>query len=113
MPGCRHFMQDHNISGGSLAVTHGSRLMLGRGYTYSEDPEDLVIQPDSRFRLGSITKSITAMAVMHLVQSGQLSLDQQVFNLIDMPTPLDDRVRNVTVRQLLQHLGGWDANIKW
>jgi CubicO group peptidase (beta-lactamase class C family) len=105
------FMQEHNISAGSLAVTNNSRLVLGRGYTYSDDPEDLVVQPDSRFRLGSITKSITAMAVMHLVQSGQLSLDQQVFDLIDMPAPLDNRVRQITVRQLLQHLAGWDANI--
>jgi len=105
------FMQDHNISGGSLAVTQGSSLMLGRGYTYSDDPEDLIVQPDSRFRLGSITKSITAMAVMHLVQNGQLSLDQRIVDLIDLPTPLDARGREITVRQLLQHLGGWDPNI--
>jgi len=38
----RTFMQNHDISGGSLAVTRDGRLVLGRGYTYNEDPVQLL-----------------------------------------------------------------------
>ncbi|MDJ0657354.1 MAG: serine hydrolase domain-containing protein [Xanthomonadales bacterium] len=108
----QRFMQENDISGGSLAVTKDSRLVLTRGYTWTDDPEDLVVQSDSRFRIASLGKSITAMGIMHLVQHGQLSLDARVVDLVDMPEPFDSRVRDIKVRQLLQHLGGWDRDVQ-
>jgi len=68
---------------------------------------------DSRFRIASISKPITAAAVLTLVESGKLSLGTKVFDLLGdlKPIPgaiLDPRLGSITVRHLLQHQGGWD-----
>ena len=106
------FMQARNISGGALAVTRNSRLVLARGYTYTDDAQDLTVQPTSLFRIASLTKPITATAVLQLVQDGRISLDEKVSHVLTlMPPPgqsPDPRLANVTLRNLLQHLGGWD-----
>lgn len=108
------FMQARNIPGGSLAVMRKGKLILARGYTWSDD-STLSVQPTSLFRLGSLSKALTATAVMRLVQDGKLSLSTPVTQLIDMSPPTgvtpDPRLSQITVRRLLQHLGGWDRDI--
>ncbi|GLY79417.1 hypothetical protein Airi01_076840 [Actinoallomurus iriomotensis] len=107
-------MQARNIPCGSLAVMRKGKLILARGYTWSDDAT-LSVQPTSLFRLASLSKAITATAVMRLVQDGALSLSTPVTQLIDMTPPTgttaDSRLDQVTVRRLLQHLGGWDRDI--
>ena len=109
----KEFMQARNISGGVLAVTRDSKLALARGYTYSEDPEDLVVQPGSLFRLASVSKPLTAVAVMRLVQENRLDLAAKINDLLPLTPPAeqaaDPRLADVTVRRLLQHLGGWES----
>jgi CubicO group peptidase (beta-lactamase class C family) len=109
------FMQARSISGGALAVTRNGRLVLARGYTYTDDAEDLTVQPTSLFRIASISKPLTATAVLRLVQDGRLSLSSKVKDLISLTPPPgqfpDARLANVTVRNLLQHLGGWNRDI--
>lgn len=108
----RSFMQARTISGGALAVTRNSKLLLARGYTYSDDSGDIVVQPVSRFRVASLSKPITATAVLRLVQDGHLSLSAKLTQLLTLNPPpgqsADPRLANVTVRNLLQHLGGWN-----
>lgn len=110
----RSFMEARNISGGALAVTRNGRLVLARGYTYSDNPQDLLVQPASLFRIASLSKPITAVAVLRLVQEGRLSLDDKVVNRISLTPPAgqtpDARLANVTIRNLLQHLGGWNRD---
>ncbi len=110
----QNFMADRNISGGALAVTKDSRLVLARGYTYNPDGEDLTVQPTSLFRIASISKPITGVAVMQLVESGLLSLDDRLTDLLTLVPPdgqsADPRLPNITVRHLLQHLGGWNRD---
>jgi N-acyl-D-amino-acid deacylase len=64
------------------------------------------------FRLASLSKTVTAVAVLQLVQEGRLGLDDKVLPILgDLgPRPgriTDARVRDITVRHLLQHSGGW------
>ncbi|MDN3354343.1 serine hydrolase domain-containing protein [Actinomadura sp. DC4] len=107
-------MQARNIPCGQLAVMRKGKLILARGYTWSDDTT-LSVQPTSLFRLGSLSKAITATVVSRLVQDGRLSLSTPVTQLIDMTPPsgrtADPRLSQVTVRRLLQHLGGWDRDI--
>jgi CubicO group peptidase (beta-lactamase class C family) len=74
-----------------------------------------VVQPEYRGRIASVSKPITATAIMKLVESGQLSLDARVFPdlLADMWNQVgtdvgDNRLADITVRHLLRHQGGWD-----
>jgi CubicO group peptidase (beta-lactamase class C family) len=107
-------MQEFGISCGALAVTYNSRLVLARGYTWSDNP-DLTVQPTSLFRIASLTKPITATAVLRLVQQGELSLSDKLTDLLTL-TPAagqtaDPRLNTITLLELLQHRGGWDRTL--
>lgn len=64
------------------------------------------ITPDTRFRIASMSKSMTATAVMMLVQDGALELDEHVVELLPEFTMADQRHEDITVRQLLSHTSG-------
>ena len=106
------FMQARGITAGQLAVTYKGRLVLARGYSTSTA---LTVNPTSLFRIASLTKSFTAAAIVKLVQDGKLSLSTPVGNIISITPPTgqtkDTRWSAVTIKRLLQHLGGWDRDI--
>ncbi|GAA3969915.1 hypothetical protein GCM10023085_60180 [Actinomadura viridis] len=110
----KKLMQDRGIPCGSLAVMRNGRLILARGYTWSDDTS-LSVQPTSLFRIGSLSKAVTATAIMRLVQDGRLGLSRPVTDLLTLTPPpgttADPRLPQVTVRRLLQHLGGWDRDV--
>src|SRR5690349_10939809 len=69
------FMQTHNLPGASLAIARNGRLVLAQGYGLGDIEQGQAVQPDSLLRFGSIGKTITAIAVMKLVEAGKLDLD--------------------------------------
>jgi len=109
------YMTRHHIHGGSLAVVKDGRIVYARGYGMADADKQEPVRPDSLFRIASLTKSITALAVMTLVQEGRLDLDAKAFPLTGLApilspgSPQDPRFQSVTVRQLLHHTGGWDS----
>ncbi len=104
------FMQARNVTSGSLAVTRAGKLVLARGYTWSADT-GVSTQPTSLFRTASITKPVTATAVLRLVQDGRLKLTDRLTDLLGLSASADARLADVTLLRLLQHLGGWDRDI--
>ena len=110
----RSFMEARNIPGASLALTRNGKLILARGYTFSNDSEDLAVAPDSLFRVASLAKPITAAAVLRLVQDGKLRLSAKLKDLLDLVPPPgrspDPSWAALQCGNLLQHLGGWIAS---
>ncbi|MBT2208091.1 serine hydrolase [Actinomadura sp. NEAU-AAG7] len=104
------FMQARDIPAGQLAVVKDGRLVLARGYTWSADTTSPT-QPTSLFRIASISKPLTATAVLRLVQDGRLKLTDRAASLLGLSTAADSRLADVTVLRLLQHLGGWDGSV--
>ncbi|MET8140696.1 serine hydrolase domain-containing protein [Sphaerisporangium sp. NPDC005288] len=104
------FMQARGIPHASLAVVRKGRLVLARGYNWTENTTALA-QPTSLFRVASLSKPVTSAAVMKLVQDGKLSLTAKVAPLLGLSTAADARLASVTVLHLLQHLGGWDRAV--
>jgi N-acyl-D-amino-acid deacylase len=108
------FVVENNISAAALAVVRDGRLVLARGYSRSADLAREAVGPTSLFRIASISKPITAVAVLQLVEQGKLSLDDKVFTLLDLGNGLsadakiDPRLREVTIGQLLRHTAGFD-----
>jgi CubicO group peptidase (beta-lactamase class C family) len=106
----RDYMQVHDISQGALAVTYQGRLVLARGYTWAP-AESPATQPGSLFRIASVSKPVTAVAILKLVQDGSLSLDSKIVDLLDFTPPaggsIDPFLADVTVAHLLSHRGGW------
>lgn len=109
----RGFMLPRSIPHGALAVTRNGRLVLARGYTWNAEPGD-EIQPNALFRIASISKTITATAILRLVQDGLLRIEDKMVDILNPQPPVgrppDPRLKDVTIRHLFQHLGGWDRD---
>lgn len=89
--------------GAAVIVTEHGKVLFRRGYGLADLELGVGVTPDMVFRIGSITKSFTAIAVLTLVQRGALALDDDVRDYLpDLPayeTP-------ITIRQLLSHTSG-------
>src|SRR3954469_25884516 len=107
------FMRKLAIPGGAVAVMRDGKLIYARGFGYADVENKTLVQPDALFRIASVSKPITAVAIMKLVEEGKLNLDDRVAPLIaDLkPAPgatVDPRWEQITIRHLLNHTGGWD-----
>jgi N-acyl-D-amino-acid deacylase len=108
-------MERWQIPGAALAVVRDGRLALARGYGLADPDMGEQVQPDSLFRIGAVSKPVTAVAVLKLVEDGRLDLDESAFDLLaDIEPPegatLDDRLDDITIRHLLEHSGGWSRD---
>lgn len=89
--------------GMSIAIAKDGRLLLERGYGDADVEMDVSATPTTIYRIASITKQFTSAAIMRLVESGAISLDDPVTkHLPDFPT----QGHTVTVRHLLNHTSG-------
>lgn len=109
-------MQKYGVPGGSLAVSYNGRLVFARGYGCADTQNNTPVQPDSLFRIASVSKTFTAIGIMQLVQQGKLSLNALVFGTILTnynPLPgksISPELLKITVQNLLEHTGGWDRS---
>ena len=104
-----------DIPGGAIAVVKDGRLVYARGFGYADVERRETVEPDALFRIASVSKPITGVAILKLVEEGRLDLDAKAFDLLShLPPPpgatVDSRLDGITVRQLLHHLGGWDRD---
>jgi CubicO group peptidase (beta-lactamase class C family) len=107
------FMRKWSIAGASVAISKDGRLIFAKGFGYADTASRTETQPYSQFRIASISKLVTAIAVMKLHEEGKLSLNDKVFGpdgILNDPyfsEPKDKRVYGITVAQLLSHEAGW------
>ncbi len=112
----QRLIRDHHVPGASLAISDHGRLVMARGYGYADVATREPVNPSSLFRIASISKPITAVAILQLVDRDKLSLDDRVFEILDEKPHLEDgasvdpRQQEITIRHLLQHRGGWDRD---
>jgi CubicO group peptidase (beta-lactamase class C family) len=104
------FMHDNEVPGASLAVTKDGKLVYARGFGHADQQLGLPVQPGMRFRIASISKPITAAAILRLIELGVLKIDDHVFELlkIALPANADPRLKKITIKHLLQHTAGFD-----
>jgi N-acyl-D-amino-acid deacylase len=104
------FMEPRRIPGGALAVVKNGRLVYAKGYGLADREDHSLVGNESLFRIASISKPITAVAVLQLVESGRLSLDSCPFEMLgfDLGKAADARLEKITISHLLHHTGGWD-----
>ena len=105
------FVSRHQLPGASLAVTRNGRLVYARGFGLADRQSGDPVLPTSRFRIASLSKPVTSVAILQLVEAGRLKLDDPVAEILGLEPEVDaKRSRRVTVRQCLQHTGGWDRS---
>ena len=110
------FMSTYNVPGASLAISKNGKLVYIKGYGKANTSTNELVTPAHRFRLASVSKTFTGVAILKLVQDGRLSLDAKVFGTggvlaADYGTaPYNSNLLNITVRHLLQNVSGsWGA----
>jgi CubicO group peptidase (beta-lactamase class C family) len=92
--------------GASVVVVRDGRVLLERAYGLADVDSNVRATPRTDYRLASLTKQFTAMAVMILAERGTLSYDDSVSRYLP---ELPAYARGVTIRNLLHHTGGlWD-----
>ncbi|MEI9810275.1 MAG: serine hydrolase domain-containing protein [Bacteroidota bacterium] len=108
------FMTTYNVPGASLAVSKNGKLVYIKGFGNADNTTSEKVTPAHRFRLASVSKTFTGIAIMKLVQAGSVTLDQKVFGTGAIlgtqygTLAYSTNVKNITVKQLLQHTaGGW------
>jgi CubicO group peptidase (beta-lactamase class C family) len=95
---------DYGHFNGSLLVAENGRVLLKMGYGYANFEWEIPCKPDTKFRLGSITKQFTSMLIMQQVEKGTIGLDDPLTKYLPAyPKATGDRV---TVRHLLNHTSG-------
>ncbi|XP_076439738.1 esterase EstB-like [Babylonia areolata] len=107
------FLREQNVPGATLAVAKHGRLVYQQGYGVAGAGRRMTA--NMALRVASISKPVTAIAVMRLCQEGRLSLDARVFGRAGILRRLkargDKRLKEVRVRHLLQHSAGWDRDL--
>lgn len=99
------FLQTGKMAGFSIAVLQGEDTLYVKGFGYSDLEQKKPVLPETIFAMASITKLNTAIAILMLVDDGQLSLDGTLLeSLPDFPRP--DQARKITLRHLLSHTSG-------
>ncbi|WP_312599448.1 serine hydrolase [Brevundimonas sp.] len=94
---------DADVFSGAVLVARDGRILLDRGYGLADREWNIPNDGDVKFRLGSLSKQFTAVAVMLLNQQGKLDLDAPIKTwLPDAPAAWDA----VTPRHLLSHTAG-------
>jgi N-acyl-D-amino-acid deacylase len=107
----------YNIPGAAVAVSYRGRLVYARGFGVTDRGQTTPVNPDSLFRIASVSKPLTSLGILKLLDQGKLRLDDRAFSqiLTDFTPPpgktADSRYAQVTVRQLLQHTSGLAANL--
>lgn len=92
-----------NEPGAAVIVVKGGKVVFRKGYGMANLELAVPVEPDMVFRLGSVTKQFTAVAILMLVEQGKLSLDDDMTKFLpDYPA----KTQRVTVEQLLTHTSG-------
>lgn len=99
----KKLVDDKGVPGLSIAIAVDNQLLFSRGFGQADVENSVPATAKTRYRTASIAKSITAVAVMSLVEEGLIDLDADVQKYC----PEFPKKRwPITTRQLLGHLGG-------
>lgn len=114
------FMNQHGIPGATFAMAKNGKLVYMRSFGHADLAGTEETQPHHLFRIASVSKPITSIAVMKLIEDGQLALSDKVFGtgaLLENHPYLasvaitDQRIYDITVQQLLEHSAGWNRDL--
>lgn len=97
------FMAERHIPGVAVAVMKNGKVVKIKGYGVASLEHNVPVSTDTVFEIGSVSKQMTAAAIMLLIEEGKVSLDEKISAYLPN-TP--ESWRDVTVRHLLTHTSG-------
>jgi CubicO group peptidase (beta-lactamase class C family) len=108
------FMNKHAVPGLSVAVAKAGRLVYAEGFGLADKESNEKVTPSHLFRIASVSKPLTSVAIFRLLEAGKLNLSDKVFGPKGIlgttcgEPPYLPYLEDVTLEQLLTHTaGGW------
>ncbi|MEV0777414.1 serine hydrolase domain-containing protein [Streptomyces sp. NPDC050428] len=98
------YLEETGLPGAVVAVTRGDDVVHTAGYGHSAGGRPMTGRTE--VPVASLSKSMTALAVMRLVEEGKVNLDRPVRSYLPEFTMADERAARITVRQLLNQRSG-------
>ncbi|PTN42372.1 penicillin-binding protein, partial [Bacillus thuringiensis] len=95
------YLKDKGFNGSVLVASKG-HVILRKGYGYANVKDQVLTTPRTKYRIGSITKTVVAISIMQLKEKGKLNIEDNVNKYIPS-FPAD---KNITLRNLLTHTSG-------
>lgn len=111
------YMDQADVKGMSVAVIYRERLVYRRAYGFAND--STLANVNHMFRIASMSKPVTVIGLLKLVEDGKLDLDHKVFGQGGIlgedfgPVPLDSHKDEITVRHLIEHTAGWAGDMAY
>ena len=102
----RERMGAGKLPGLSLVIVKDGEVRISRGYGFANLEQQTAMTDRTRVAIGSTTKSMTALAVMQLVEQGKLKLDAPVVTYLPWFKVDDSSSKTITLRHLLSHTSG-------
>jgi CubicO group peptidase (beta-lactamase class C family)/D-alanyl-D-alanine dipeptidase len=96
----------HDIPGISIALVEGSRVVWARGFGWADSAAGKPAAAGTVYRVGSVSKLFTDIAVMQLVERGELQLDAPIGRYLPDFHPRNPFGGEITVRELTSHRSG-------
>ena len=115
------FLTNYQIPGATFAITKNGKLIYMRAFGTANQAGTELTQPYHMFRIASISKPITSVAIMKLIENVQLSLSDKPFGpggilnvdpYFASANITDTRVYNITIQNLLEHSAGWNRDLQ-
>jgi len=106
-------MRRLDVPGISVAVIHDGKIDWARGWGFRDYAKCAPVTPRTAFQAASISKVVTAMIALRLVEQGRIGLDRNInAALRSWQLPTDDKLapNGVTLRQLLSHTAGLNVH---
>lgn len=107
------FMDKFEVPALSVAFATGNHRVFSAAYGLADKDSGEKATPAHRFRIASVAKPVTAVAIFQLVEQGKLKLDDRVFGDgrwfdNDLPPEIQAKLEDITIHHLLDHTsGGW------
>lgn len=112
----RSFMQLYGVPGLSVAIGRGGVLVYQDAFGFADRERSEALNPAHRFRIASVSKTITSVAIFSLIEQGRLRLTDKVFGpgaILGTDygrPPYHPQVDQITLEHLLTHTGGGWSN---
>ncbi len=114
----QNFIQKYNFPGASLAVAKNGQIIHTSTAGYADVEKKIAPTPETVFRIASSSKPITVIAVFQLLEKSDTGIDAALNRpafgvkgyLPEYKKIKDKRILKITLRDLLQHTGGWDSS---
>lgn len=99
-----NFTSSRGFPGAVISIYKNGDLIMNQAYG--------ICNVDGVYPIASLSKLFTEVAVKELIKEKVISADTHVYEYLDLNCQIrDKRVKEITIRQLLEHRGGWDRDI--